>query len=394
MIKKYKKFILAVIFLVFLCGNFSCFSTNKILAAELEVKSYPTIAGKTITPETKLPDFAIYLFNAGMLVGVAAVFISLAIAGVMYALSPIKSDLLGAAKDRVSGAISGLLILVSTYLIITTINPQLKAFSTTPLPAAEVTAPAVKQIPGVYLYNNAGCSGAEAQLYTSSAKDLGPSLRKKVNSAKNVPDIDNDTYYVSILYETINFQGKCQYINPSGCQPSPIGASSASVYQYNFDPSGDGVYFYHKSFFNDCGGYFYVPSSQINGLYIKKLDDLTFTMGGNCDASSPAKNNCGVPEEEQSCVKYDKDGKCASDGRRCPTLSGENISSIKIGKDYLVLLSYAGPGETCKSVMNDSCQEFPTPDDINKTGPLQIKWDEIRNHGGVVPNCVTIVPII
>jgi len=375
--KKYKKFILAIIFLVFLCSSFSCFFANKILAAELEVKSYPTIAGKTITPETKLPDFAIYLFNAGMLIGVAAVFISLAVAGVMYALSPIKSDLLGEAKDRVSGAISGLLILVSTYLIITTINPQLRAFTSTPLPPAEITAPAVKQTPGVYFYK-AGCSDKTAQSYNSSVKDLGPSLRKKVNSVENVPDIDNDTYYISILYETINFQGKCQYINPKGCQLSQIGASSASIYQYNFDPSGDGVYFYRKSFFNQEGGYFYVSNNEIQnaGLYIRNLNQLQFT---------------GVPEKEQDCVKYDEGGGCTK--RNIPTLSGENISSIKIGKDYLVLLTYAGPGESCDDVVNDSCQEFPTSDDVNKTGPQQIKWEEIRNHGGVIPNCLTIIPI-
>ena len=71
----------------------------------------------------------------------------------------------------------------------------------------------------------------------------------------------------------------------------------------------------------------------------------------------------------------------------------KNISSIKIGKDYLVLLTYAGPRESCDDVVNDSCQEFPAPDDVNKTGPQQIKWEEIRNHGGVVPNCVTIIPI-
>ena len=382
--KKYIKFLFAIIFsTILLCGIFSYFLVNKSLAAGLEVKTYPTIAGKTVTAETKLPDFMVYLFNAGMILGFGSVIISLALAGVMYILSPIDpgAEFLSRAKDRVSGAISGLLVLILTYLIITTINPQLSVFKPSdPLETPQISQ-TEKTAPGVYLYKDSGCSNKDADVYASNVGDLG-SLRKDVNSVKIVPDSDNDTYYFSILYETINFQGKCQYINPdNSCQRTSLSASSASIYKYNFDPNGDGVYFYRKSYFNQEGGYLFISNDDIGDLnrrgpYANKLDQLQFI---------------GVPEEEQDCIKYDDKGKCAE--RAIPTLAGENISSIKIRGDYLVLLTYAGPKESCEDVVNTSCQEFPTPDDINKTGPQQIKWEEIRNYNGVIPNCLTIIPI-
>ena len=98
-----------------------------------------------------------------------------------------------------------------------------------------------------------------------------------------------------------------------------------------------------------------------------------------------------VPEEEQDCVEYDTSGVCT--WRAPPSLGGENISSIKIHGDYIVLLTYASPGQSCSDTQWSSCQEFPTPDDINKTGPQQIKWQEVRNNYGVVPNHVVIIPV-
>ena len=90
----------------------------------------------------------LYLFNAGMLLGFFAVFISLAIAGSMYFLSPAKPDLLTEAKDRVGGAVSGLLILVLTYLIITTVNPQLSVFHLADLPELPPPPPEKKALAG------------------------------------------------------------------------------------------------------------------------------------------------------------------------------------------------------------------------------------------------------
>ncbi|MGA2418403.1 MAG: hypothetical protein ABSF55_04180, partial [Candidatus Staskawiczbacteria bacterium] len=174
-------------------------------------------------------------------------------------------------------------------------------------------------------------------------------------------------------------------------------AASASVFKYDPSPSGDGVYFYRKSCFEqsgdiettigycnqNSGGYLKVSNNQIENKYKEYLNKLQFT-GDN------SSGDCKVPEEEQNCVKYDKNGVCTQ--RSCPALDGENISSIIINGDYIVLLVYKGQGD------NDSgpwtyCQAFPTVDDVNKIGPQQIKWENIRNHVGALPNYMVIFPV-
>jgi hypothetical protein len=167
-------------------------------------------------------------------------------------------------------------------------------------------------------------------------------------------------------------------------------ASSASVYTYNFNPDGDGVYFFRKSCFENqastslqflidkCkenrGGWYKVENSEIKGIYIKKLEDLIF-------------NN--VPEEEQVCTKYDKNETCVE--KTPQSLGGENISSMIIKGDYLVLLVYFDSQDKPLGPWT-SCQEFPTPENTNKVGPQQIKWENIRNKKGVIPNYLMIIP--
>jgi hypothetical protein len=378
MIKKYQKSVYVVICLVFfLAIGFLNLSINRVSAAGLEIQ-YPTISGTTIGANTKLPDYVKYLFNLGMFLGFFSVFISLVIAGVMYFLSPIKPDYLSYAKDRISGAISGLLILALTYLIIATINPQLNFLSSNELPPGP-QPPEEKKASGVYFYSDSGCSDKNIQPNTLSTPDLGE-LKNKVSSVNVVQDADTQTSYISILYDKTGLWGKCQYLNPDqkSCQTVDPFSASASIHKYDFNPNGDGVYFYRKSFFNDKGGSLKITNSQIGPMYIKKLDELKFQ---------------NVPEDEQDCIKYSDNGECAQNGKTPQSLGGENISSIKINGDYLVLLTYAGPGQSCYDVINTSCQEFPTIDDTNRLGPQQMKWQNIRNSGGVIPNCIIIIPI-
>ena len=373
--------------------------TNDFASAKLEAP-YPQIAGKTVTSASSLPDFAIYLFSAGMAIGFSAVFISLIWAGVLYFLSPISAQIKSDAKDRIGGAISGLLILLLTYLIVTTINPDLKTFRLSLLPPLTALPSPKIEISGVLFYNSDGCTentnpantDETTPINTYSISDLGD-LKNRVRSVKIIQDSDES--YISILYENVDFWGKCLYLDPNTpCQSAldpdfrDVFADSASIYRYDFNPTGNGVSFYRNPYFDKSGGVLEITNNQIksgdggDGLYTKRLDELYFIND---------KQKCTVPEEEQDCIKYDEKGKCSK--RRCPSLAGENISSVEIKDDYLVLFTYAGPGLECADVMADLCQEFPTPDDENKDGPQQIKWEHIRNDGEGIPNCVIIVPI-
>lgn len=343
----------------------------------MEVPSYPIVFGQSVN--NTLPSYAFYLFNLGTAIGFFAVFISLIWAGVLYILSPIdpKAEMLYNAKDRVSGAVVGLLILALTYLIITTINPQLSILNWGQL-SKTPDAPPPPPPPGISFFNGRNCPEQEiTQPTTASVADFGAKITNKINSIKTQKDLSSGAAYVAILYDQVGFKGKCQYLNPNQeCQNVSPFAASASILSYNFSPSGDGVYFYRKSFFNSNGGYYYVPNSEIKGLFEAKLEDLKFKE---------------VPEEEQDCLKFEDNGQCSKDGRQPPSLAGQNISSIKIQGNYIVLLSYV-PDGNCASPSADFCQEFPATDDVNKMGPQQIKWEHIRN-GGIVPNCVNIIPI-
>jgi|GEM_PF-1240933 len=378
------------------------FCSSGVFAQQLEV-SYPTVMEASITAQSSLPDFALYFFKFGLALGLFIVFLSLIISGVMYMFSPAKPDLVAQAKERALGSISGLLILVSSYLVITTLNPQLSVFQMTPVenPQIEVEK---REDPGVYLYNTTGCpDGEENQqdhaIYKgtkSSIFDLG-FYKNKIKSVKFVRNQQTGSAFVAILYENANLSGRCQYLNPNTpCHSAGSFAASVSIHSYDFSPSDDGVYFFRKTCFNNqatlninnlisfckenSGGYLKVANSDIGGIYFKSLDELKFT---------------DVPEAEKICTSYSSAGECTE--RDSQKLSGENISSIIINGKYRVVLIYFDPkAETSQATSNQiwsACQEFPTPKDSSGLGPQQIKWEDIRNEEGVVPNYVVIIPV-
>jgi len=366
-----------------------------------EAPPYPQIFDQTLTETSTLPDFVLYIFNFAVGLGIAIIFISLAIAGVMYFFSGVSGQMQEKAKDRVVGSISGLLILLCTYLIITTINPQLSVFRLGALPEQKVEVAPITNTTssGVYFFNNVSCDLSQSQnflLLSNSTDDLND-FKKKALSAKIIQGNDLNSSYVSIAYENPDLFGKCQYISPRGsCDVmQPPFASSASVHIFDFEPNGDGVYFFRKPCYNkdplatigqlinNCkeGGYYFVPNNQIKPIFDEELSDLLFT---------------GVPTEEKTCTKYDSDGKCVS--RLVPSLDGENISSFIINGNYTIVFYYAEAASEYSPSSITSCQEFPKLSDKNKKGPFQIKWQNIRNYSasvgeGGIPNSIAIFPI-
>lgn len=444
-------FFLTVLF--FLLGSGIC------LAITLEV-SYPQLpSGDTITSTTPLTIYLKYFFNLGVLVGFLAVFISLIWGGFLYITSAVSPEKKSNAKKQILSGVSGLLILLLSYLIIITINPQLSFFTSSPtektpgvylvssndrkplllnVPDTSKVNPPFTNIeyicsapsdpelivsffsqlnyvnllqevsiscggntliigrsftfrhnePGFYLFKQKNCRGETLMRQSGDFPDLGE-FSNQVQSVKIVqkpPEI----YNIAFLYDFPNFRGRCYYVNPNTVcdnlsQPttnpfSPI-ASSMSIYQYDAkpleNPNNKGVTFYRKSFFNDAGGWKKINSTTINGGYMKLLKDLWF-------------NN--VPKEEQDCTKWSfitgrpENNYCIEWG--FPNLTKENISSIKIEGDYLVILIYYDYSTGGWS----SCQIFPTAGDTDREGPKQIKWDYIRQTG-LYPNYVWILPI-
>lgn len=380
--------ILTILFYGFiLVLPFNAFSAEPEPTLELE---YPqTVFGTTVTGESDLAQYLKYIFEAGMAIGISLAVLTLIISSIFYFLAPVSPNSLAIAKERVTGAISGLLILLLTYLIITAINPYLSIFKINQL--EEIPPPIMSEQPGVLFYKSKDCSNGNT-IYNTSASDLGDDLTNKVRSVQISQDPANNIYYISILYDNMNYWGSCQYINPNtGCQEVKISPASASIYTYDFNPKGDGVYIYRKSFDsvsgkekNKDGGYLKIKNSEIKTsagkpLYFKSLSQLSF-LG--------EKNECTVPKEEQDCAQWNDDGRCEK--YKCPNLNKENISSISLVGNYLVVLIYIDPND--RNMVYTYCQAFPTKDDYNKIGPQQIKWDPIRSSE-YEPTHILIIPV-
>ena len=424
MIKKNIKFFLFILLTIFLLTT----SISIVKATEI---SYPTLGGINPSSNPSLPSFVKYLFLFGVFLGFFAAFISLAIAAAMWSLSPVNASLLAKSKDRVYGSIAAIILLALLYLIVTTLSPSLGVFSSTKLSAIPPNPSSTPQPPsGVYFYSSTDCSAknntTQIQYDTSTVSDLG-SLKNNVNSVATVQD--PNTMYVSVLYDTVNLQGKCQVVDPTNklqsCKSeSSTFTDSAAIFQYNPQPKGDGVYFYRKDCFNtpqytcakgsaqyvndplcectnasclssECnlngGGYYEISNDDIlksikNGSagYLVSLDSLKFTKNSS-------SKDCTVQKYEQDCTQYDANGKCTN--WSCPTLGGQNISSVVINGPYVVLFIYKAEGDASLGPWT-YCQQFPTNNDINGIGPLKTSWQNIRNRVGQVPNYVEVIPII
>lgn len=390
---KKQKIIIFLIAYVFIFADASfCFAENVL-----------KIPAPPIPGSVKLPEYLTWVFNAGIGIGFFSVAFALIASGVFFLLSGGLPSMRSKAKDWLSGAISGFLIFEMLYLIITTIYPPLAIFKfgealKTPniCPNSVTNADGTIYCPpsrlhGVYLYEGSSCGG-DYHPTTSSISNFGEFAKKPINSAQIIQDTKNGTYYIALIYDTQNYYGQCQYITPDeSCNDLELEnpAKSASVYVYNYHPAGT-VTFYRNGVFDENGGYLTLQTSDINksdddNLYEVELKTLRFT--GN-HVGSPNIADCTVPEDQQDCIAWDKNGNCTQ--KECPTLANNNISSIEISGDYLVVLEYLKNGP---SIMGDFCQAYPKDADINKIGPKQVKWDPINNAKQFWANYVLIIPI-
>ncbi len=94
------------------------------LALEL-LLDYPTISGKDLGDTSSIPDLISYIYKFALgACGITAL-VSIIIGAAQYAFSAGDSSKAGDAKDRITSALLGVLILLFSYLILNTINPDL-----------------------------------------------------------------------------------------------------------------------------------------------------------------------------------------------------------------------------------------------------------------------------
>lgn len=120
-----------VLLFVLFASTLSIVFAQECKAPENPIKELQTpwppapIGGYTLTPDSKLSDLTGYVFGWGIGLAGLAVFIALIIAGVEYITSidnPAKRE---DAKKRITSAVAGLALLLSSFAIFQVINPNL-----------------------------------------------------------------------------------------------------------------------------------------------------------------------------------------------------------------------------------------------------------------------------
>ncbi len=132
-----KRYLLIILLIIFL----SVLNNSSCLARELEV-DYPSLPG---APDvTFLPQYIQYLFTLGVVLAGVLSLLAMVIGGVKYILSVGAPEKRNDAKNQIFSGLFGLIILLSSYLVLTNINPELE----------ELRTPALKGVPGVKLVSD------------------------------------------------------------------------------------------------------------------------------------------------------------------------------------------------------------------------------------------------
>jgi len=125
---KMNKKIIKIFILFSLISLFLAFSFTLAQERKLELE-YPEVAGlKPETVQTDLPEYVRYIFNLAILAVGLILFGVIIWGGILYLISTGQPAKLKEAKDRILAGFLGTILLLSSYIILTTINPQLAIF--------------------------------------------------------------------------------------------------------------------------------------------------------------------------------------------------------------------------------------------------------------------------
>lgn len=115
----------AKVILPFLILSVLAFS-SEVFALELDWPSSPSgLDLNDLTAGSELPEMIAYFYEWGIAISGLAAFFALVLAGFQYLTSAGAPAKMADARDRISSAIMGLLLLLASFLILNVINPDL-----------------------------------------------------------------------------------------------------------------------------------------------------------------------------------------------------------------------------------------------------------------------------
>ena len=201
------KLISLLLLLVFILAASFIIGQNLVYADGngLEIK-YPEIFGEPpVSTDTSIPDYVKYIFRFSVIIAGLVAFGALIYGGFSYLTSTGSPAKIADAKDRILSAFLGLIILLCSYLILYTINPQLVQFQLDELEKIEIPekeAPPIEkeekeftffQIPVGKIIERAVLSN-QAETAVNQALNIPKDLEKKSKTLKNLTrDLKNLT---------------------------------------------------------------------------------------------------------------------------------------------------------------------------------------------------------
>lgn len=202
------------------------FSSGLALATKLEV-DYPTI------PEVEKPnektldvDYYRYIFYGAIALGGIIGFVVIVYGGILYLASTGNPELIKKGKEYIYSSITGLTILLCSYLILITLNPNLIDFQSVAVPSVASTLGS-----GTYLCkeDQAGEMFSSWTDYETYLEQLDAFHRSK-NSKEKIEIADEMQGTVANLNKTlININKNCAKRGSDREIPKTIQASTNSI---------------------------------------------------------------------------------------------------------------------------------------------------------------------
>lgn len=122
---------LSKIFFIFFAASFCFLFLGSLVFAQEVEEIYPDVPGAVSPSDTRplLPEYTQYLFNFSVIIAGIIAFVSLAYGGLRYLASAGNPITMSDARSQIGAGILGLTIVITAYLVLSQINPELTILS-------------------------------------------------------------------------------------------------------------------------------------------------------------------------------------------------------------------------------------------------------------------------
>ena len=294
-----------------------------VLAQGLEL-NYPNISPKISPPETTrafLPNYIRYIFVLSLIIASLAAFFSIVYGGFQHITSAGNPSKLSDARGRIKSGLLGLTILLSSYLILSTINPQLIVLK----------VPGINVQQGIILFSNSeNCTDFPSSQILNEGQDF-LKIKASVSSLPFTPDsfysFNNNEDLTVQFYSKENYKPKDNPFFDSNNSEKPKDPPSEPLNTGCNDIRG-GTAKSVRLNWKTPGVYLFVDNN-FKGTSFLYINDSNLPNGADNEISSVLLKNSPTTNLNYGAILHeDKDFK----GKIHIALKNENVSETGVGK--------------------------------------------------------------